>query len=128
MAFIVILHMLGVPTGMRGVVFGMIMFPGILLLSLQSKIINKILSFAPLVYLGKISFSIYLCNYSIEIFTDILNQSLDLGINFSSSAFFFCNIAVHIVVATVFWKVFEDILPGRLKKKYVISDKRGDAG
>lgn len=109
------LHILGVPTGQHTIVFGMIVFPCVLLLCLQSRILNKIASFPLLTYLGKISFSIYLCNSPMELLTDLLNRNLNLGINFSSAAYFFGNMIAQTAVAIVFWKLFEDIVPKKLR-------------
>ena len=116
---LVILHMLYIPTGSDGIVFGLVIFPCLLLLALQCDVINKILSFPVFMFLGKISFSIYLCNYPFEIFMVILDERLGLHINFSSPFFFIGNLVLQVLVATIFWKIFEDIIPKKLKAKYL---------
>lgn len=112
-----VLHILGVPTGQHTIVFGMIIFPCILLLCLQSRILNRILSFPPVTFFGKISFSIYLCNTPMELLTALLDRNLGLGINYSSGAFFFGNMVAQTVVASIFWKLFEDVMPRMLKAR-----------
>ena len=70
-----------------------------------------------LVYLGKISFSVYLCNYTVEIFTAMLNEQLGWNINFSGGKFFVGNIVVQILIASVMYYFFEKRMSERLRKK-----------
>lgn len=114
-----LLHLLGVPTGSHTIIFGVVIFPSLVILTLRSNILNKLFSLKPITYLGKISFSIYLCNYSIEIFTVLANQNWNLNINFSSEQFFFSNIVIHILIASLFYGIFENKIPQLLKKKYL---------
>lgn len=114
-----LLHVIGVPTGQHTIVFGMMVFPCTLLLCLQSHVLNRILSFPPLQFLGKISFSIYLCNTPMELLTALLDKNFGLGINYSSGAYFFGNIIAQTLVAIVFWKLFEDIVPKKLKLMHI---------
>ena len=52
--------------------------PMVMVVLLNSTIMKKILEFILFLFWGKISFSLYLCNYSIEIFTAMINEVLDL--------------------------------------------------
>lgn len=119
LAVLFVLHILGVPTGSHTIVFGAVLFPCLLFLALRVKVLNRLFSLPPLVYLGRISFSIYLCNYPIEIFMVLLDERLNLRINYSSPVFFFAFMFVHVLAASVFWKVFEDMIPKQLKQKYL---------
>lgn len=82
-------------------------WPFVLLTILNIPVLNKIMSLKPFLLLGKISFSIYLCNYSVEIFTVILNEAFNWNIDFSSGLFFFGNIVVQIGIASLFYYFFE---------------------
>ncbi|MCI9560829.1 MAG: acyltransferase [Lachnospiraceae bacterium] len=115
----ILLHVLGVPTGFHTVVFGVAIFPAFIILSLTNKFLNQLLSLKMITYLGKISFSIYLCNYFIEIFTLLANKNLDLKINFSSKYFFFSNVVIHILIASLFYWIFENKIHKLLKQKYL---------
>ena len=111
---------LGVEVGDSSIVFGAAMFPAALLLVLKSRFIGALLSFRPFTYLGKISFSIYLCNFPIEIAIDHLDKALDLQINHSSLWFFFAFFVIHIVVASIMCPIFEKKVPDALKRKFNI--------
>lgn len=118
--FLFVLRGLGVPVGLYSVVFGMIVFPAVLLLAIRSRVLQTVLSFSPLSHLGKISFSIYLCNYPIEIFLVLINEWLHLNINFSSVWFFFSYIGIHILVGTVFHEIFEKRVPKYIKRSFFV--------
>ena len=50
---------MGVEVGIFTIVFGIAIYPSLLLLTLKSTFVQKILAFPVFTYLGKISFSIY---------------------------------------------------------------------
>lgn len=91
-------------------------WPFVLLAVVNIPVLNRIFSCRPFVFLGKISFSIYLCNYSVEIFTIIFHELFKWNINFSGKWFFFGNVIVQIMVASFFYWVFERKIPDRWKK------------
>ena len=111
---------LGVEVGDYTIVLGLVVFPAMLLLVLKSRFIGTLLSFRPLTYLGKISFSIYLCNFPIEIAIGYLDKVVDLHIDYSSPRFLFVFFVVHIIVASIIYLIFEKKVPDALKKKYSI--------
>lgn len=91
-------------------------WPFVLLAVVNIPVLNKIFSCKPFVFLGKISFSIYLCNYSVEIFTIIFYELFQWNINFSGKWFFFGNMIVQVMIASFFYWVFERKIPNKWKK------------
>ena len=100
-----------------GLILTLIFFPLVLLSCLEINWLNKILSLKPLVYLGKVSFSIYLCNFTVQIFTVILNSKLNNCLNYSSWEFFVGNILFQILIGSIFYKYIEINLSQRLYNK-----------
>lgn len=106
---------LDVKVGNFFIVFGAFLFPIGVFWVLNLKPLGSLLSIPPLRYLGKISFSIYLCSFPLYTLLVLLHGCGYITIDFSSGWFFFGNIALHIAVASVFYKIFEQWAPAKLK-------------
>ncbi len=107
----VILYADGISCEPFQITMSVAIWPFVLFAIINIPFLNKIFSCRPFMFLGNISFSIYLCNYSVEIFTVIFNELLNWNINFSGKWFFCGNIVVQIIIATFF--------VGFLKKRYL---------
>ena len=103
----IMLYMNGITCEPFQTTMSIAVWPFVILTILNIPVLNKIMSLKPFLLLGKISFSIYLCNYSVEIFTVILNEAFNWNIDFSSGLFFFGNIVVQIGIASLFYYFFE---------------------
>ena len=90
-------------------------FPSILFIVTEINVIKSILSISVFSFLGKISFSLYMCNFTFQIFTIIINQKFNLGIYFSSPYYFFGNIILQIGLAYIMYQIFEKKIPARLE-------------
>lgn len=95
------LSKIGIPMGVLSAVYSICIFPAMLMMILNSNMLNKILGLRPLVFLGEISFSMYLCNYSVEVIVMMTNDVLHLNINASSITFFVCYFIINISFATI---------------------------
>lgn len=69
-------------------VYAILIFPLVVILSLNIKIINKLLVIRPLSYLGEISYSIYLWHFPVQLLIKTFNDTLFLNIDFSSKKVF----------------------------------------
>ena len=78
-------------------VYRFYIYPSIILISLNFKFINSILSFKPLIYLGNISYSIYLVHFPIQLTIKTFDDIFKLNINYSSKLFFFSYIGITII-------------------------------
>lgn len=102
------------------VVYTILFYPIIILLSLNVSIINKILSIKPLVYLGNLSFSIYLWNFPTQLGITTINDMLGLNINYSSKGFFFVFIAISLMISALSYELIEKRLNKYFKNKLLV--------
>ncbi|MBU0612659.1 acyltransferase [Patescibacteria group bacterium] len=99
------------------IVVACIVFPIVLLSSMRGGIIKEILTIKPLVYLGKISFAIYMTHYPVQILFRIIETVFKFQFNYSSASFFILVIAVTIIFADIAYRLVE--LPTRKLAKRV---------
>ena len=97
--------------------FPIIVFPLIILGSTLIKPVSAALKPGVFQFLGKISFSVYLCNFPLEILISLINERAGLGLDYSSPSFFFINAAVQLLAAIIVWWLVENKLTGLLKKE-----------
>lgn len=90
------------------IIYATLIYPLIVLLVLNVKFLNYILSMKALQFLGKISFSIYLWHLPIMITIKTVDDLFKLNINYSSRIFFFVFIAIIIIVATMSYEIIEN--------------------
>lgn len=84
-------------------------------------ILNKLLSIKPLIFLSKLSMSIYL--WHIFIFNIIikLNITLDLNLSYKSQAFFLCSLALVLFLsATSYYLLEKRFIPWIINKLKMI--------
>ena len=102
--------------GHQEIFFTLVVFPGVILFIHSYKIIRTILSKGIMNYLGKISFSMYLWHFPIEVCFILLSCLLNIGINFSKPKLFLIRIAVTIIASVISYRFVEPLLKRLLIK------------
>jgi peptidoglycan/LPS O-acetylase OafA/YrhL len=98
-------------------------YPLIILIALNSRFLNILLSFRPLTYLGEISYSIYLLHFPVQLLIVTINELFYLNINFSSPLFFLANIFLTLTISAISYEFFEKTMSKRIRNKWVKSYK-----
>lgn len=96
--------------------YSLCIFPPILIVIFNIKILSKLFATKLLNWLGEISFSIYLCNFSLELLVVIMNEIFKLNINASTIEFFCINTILNILFATIIHYYAEKKLSLKLEK------------
>ena len=120
LGLLVLLRVLGIGVGNYTILFGAVIFPLLIYIVLNVKFLYRAMSLRPLTFLGRISFSIYLCNYPIELAFVLLDERFGWNISCSTPTFMLSYIIVHILIGTLFCFVFEEKIPKKLKSKFGI--------
>ena len=97
--------------------FPIIVFPLIILGVRLIKPVSAALKPGIFQFLGKISFSVYLCNFPLEILISLINEKAGLGLDYSSASFFLINIAIQLPVSILVWWLVEIKLTSLIKKQ-----------
>ncbi|MDR2795176.1 MAG: acyltransferase [Spirochaetaceae bacterium] len=95
-------------------------FPAALIVSLRIRIISSILSLKPLLYLGEISYSIYLMHFPIQLIIITIAIIFDLKINYSSGIFFFIFILTVITASHIVHYCFEKPVQNFIRNRLMI--------
>ena len=94
--------------------------PTLIIICLNSKIVSKVLNFMPIVYVGEISYSIYLWHFAVQLFINTINIRLNLGLNFSSVKVFLMYILITIIISAISYELIEKRLGSILRKKMIL--------
>ena len=94
-----------------------LVFPELIILLYDNKILNKICSTKVVDYLGNISFGIYLWNFPVLSTWFILIINKIVKINVLSKTFFIYNFIIHIVVAIISYHIIDKRLISLIKNK-----------
>lgn len=86
-------------------------FPALVLSVIGSGVVRSVLRLRPLVYLGEISYSIYLVHFPVQLLIHVASVRTGVIPAFGSPWFFLAFIAVVIAVAAVTYRLIE--LPGK---------------
>lgn len=89
------------------IVYTVVIYPLIILLALNIKHLNMLLSIKPLTYLGDISYSIYLWHFPMQLLIVSLDKIFILNINYSSRVFFLGFACVTIAISALSYELFE---------------------
>jgi peptidoglycan/LPS O-acetylase OafA/YrhL len=87
------------------------LFPLIVLATVRSRLLKRALNFAPLVYLGEISYSIYMVHFPLQIAVHTASVAYDFHIPFERPRYLIGFIALTIAVASITYFAIE--LPGK---------------
>lgn len=109
-------HQYSVYSDMAATIF---LFPLIILATVQSNLLKRTLNFAPLVFLGEISYSIYLVNFPLELAINIVDIRYHLGIDYRRPRIFIAVMALTVLASALTYFLIE--LPG----KRLIASPRG---
>jgi peptidoglycan/LPS O-acetylase OafA/YrhL len=93
-------------------------FPAFVFLVIKIKILSWFFSINLLVYLGKLSYSIYLLHYPVQLIIKTLDEYFGLNINYSSKIFFLVFIGSTITVSHFTHYYFEKPIQNYIRKKY----------
>jgi peptidoglycan/LPS O-acetylase OafA/YrhL len=104
--------------GNWGIVYSLIYFPLLLLISLEVGILSKLLSFRLFVYLGEISYSIYLIVYPFQFIVRTVDEYFHLSINYSNVYFFIAFTLSVIFISHIVHYYYEKPIQNYIRKKY----------
>ena len=93
-------------------------FPAFIIISLKIKAVSRILSIRPLLYLGEISYSVYLIHYPMQLIVKTLDEGFNIGINYSSKVFFCIFTVIVIIVSHITHYGFEKPVQKYIRGKY----------
>lgn len=105
------------------IVYTILFYPLIILISLNVNIISKILSFKPIIYLGRLSFSIYLWHFPVQLVIKTLDDIFGLSVNYSSKSFFFLFIIITLVISIASYELIEKKSNRYLREKLLLHIK-----
>jgi peptidoglycan/LPS O-acetylase OafA/YrhL len=101
-------------------IFIVIFLQAALIVSLRVRIISSILSLKPLLYLGEISYSIYLMHFPIQLIIITIDIIFGLKINYSSGIFFFIFILTVITASHIVHYCFEKPVQNFIRNRLMI--------
>ena len=90
------------------------LFPAVMLIVMNGRILEKILCNKFFSFIGEISFSLYLCNYPVQVFIACLYRYTSFEMKASSAAFLLFHAVLNIIVAIVVHYAAEKWLRRRL--------------
>jgi len=85
----------------------LILFPAIVLATLNSAWLTRIFSFRPFVYVGEISYSIYMIHFPVQIVLVTLDEVLHLGLPRGSPLFFYGYAGITLALSSASYQLFE---------------------
>jgi peptidoglycan/LPS O-acetylase OafA/YrhL len=100
------------------VVYIFAFFPAFVFLVVKIKALSKFFSIKPFVYLGNLSYSIYLLHYPVQLIIKTFDEYIVLNINYSSKIFFFIFIIIVITISHFAHYYFEKPMQNYIRKKY----------
>lgn len=103
-------------------VYAIIIFPLGIILVLNTKPLNFLLSLSLFEYLGKISYSIYLLHFPIQLIIKTINDFLVLNIDFSTKSFFTTFVLTTIAASILSYEFIEKPSQKYLRKRVMKQD------
>ena len=103
--------------GQWHMVYIILIYPLVLFLTLNIKLLNNALSIKPLSYLGYISYSIYLWHFSVQLTIRTIDELLQLNLNYSSKIVFFGYAFVTITISIVSHELFEKPFMNSIRRR-----------
>jgi peptidoglycan/LPS O-acetylase OafA/YrhL len=103
------------------VAYSFLLFPALIFLSLQFKFPARIFSIKPLLYLGRISFSIYLIHFPMVLVITTVDEYFNLSIDYSTKLAFFTYMALVLLFSHLSYFYFETPVQAWIRKKLIFS-------
>ncbi|MFC3773619.1 acyltransferase family protein, partial [Paenibacillus sp. GCM10012303] len=100
-------------------VYTLIIYPLIIVLSINITVLNSILSFRPLVYLGSISYSIYLWHFPLQLIIKTMDDTLLLGIDFTTRKMFLGFLFLTLIISIVSYELIEKPAQNYLRNRFL---------
>jgi peptidoglycan/LPS O-acetylase OafA/YrhL len=100
----------------RYFVYVLALFPALFILSLRLRILSGLLSLKPLLYLGAISYSMYLTHFPIALTMMMAGKIFGLKIDYSSGITFFSYVAVVVIISHIVHFYFEKPLQNYIRR------------
>lgn len=101
-------------------VYTVFIYPSIIVLALNIGILTRILRIKPLLFLGNLSYSMYLWHFPVQITIKTLDDAFKLNINYSSKWIFVIFVLTTIAVSTVSYYFVEKPLLKYFREKLLI--------
>jgi peptidoglycan/LPS O-acetylase OafA/YrhL len=98
-----------------------VLFPSLVITALDIKILSRILSIKPLLYLGKLSYSIYLWHYPAVLIVRNLSRYLNLSFDYSGKIFYIGYLVLVISISHISHYYFELPVQNKIRKRYIES-------
>jgi peptidoglycan/LPS O-acetylase OafA/YrhL len=101
------------------IVYTFCFFPAFIFVVLRVKILSAVFSIKPLVYLGNLSYGIYLLHYPLQLVTKTIDEYCNLGINYSSKIFFIGFSLATIIISHFIYCYYEMPVQNYIRGKYI---------
>lgn len=101
------------------IVYTIFIYPSMILLILNIKILNNILSLKPFAYLGEVSYSIYLWHFPVQLLVKTLDDVFSLNINFSSRFIFIGIVIITILISILSYEFIEKPTNKFFRKRFL---------
>lgn len=115
-----VVTLLKLPTGPENPAYVLGVFAPIVIIAINEKHMNCLLSNGIFQYLGEISFSVYLCNYFVEVLVAGCNDAFSLNINASTPYFLIFYFALNIAIASLVHFSIEKWITNILKRLVIV--------
>jgi peptidoglycan/LPS O-acetylase OafA/YrhL len=92
-----------------------VLFPSILLITLMVGIIGRVLSIKPFLYLGTLSYTIYLLSGIIVLLVKTFDDYFGLNIDYSTYTFFISNIVITIFISHFVYRFYEKPMQDKIR-------------
>jgi peptidoglycan/LPS O-acetylase OafA/YrhL len=93
-------------------------FPAFVFLTIRMGALSWFFSIKPFIYLGNLSYSIYLLHYPVQLIIKTLDEFMGLNINYSSKIFYLVYIITVITISHFVYYCFEKPMQKIIRKKY----------
>jgi peptidoglycan/LPS O-acetylase OafA/YrhL len=94
-------------------------FPALVFVVLRIKVLSAVFSIRPLLYLGNLSYSIYLIHYPLQLIVKTIDEYCKLRINYSDNVFFAGFSLMVIIISHFLYYCCEKPVQNYIRKKYI---------
>jgi len=105
--------------GQWHIVYVLLIYPLIIYLVLNIKLLDKAFSIKPLAYLGDISYSVYLWHFPVQLVVKTTDELFQLNLNYSSRLIFALIAFLILVVSVISYELFEKPVMRSIRRRMV---------